>query len=120
MIEPRVFKLDEFRGGRVLGYTESGGTFPVMAKVNGEVLTQDVIYPAGSLVLFDDKGTIVGPFAFPGALDLAERVLDGDQRALTDSRSLLTLAAAVVGFSIPPETTEPTVAAPEAEVAANV
>ena len=120
MTDPRVFKLDEFRGGRILGYTETGGSFPVMAKENGEVLIRDVTYPAGSLVLFDQKGTIVGPFAFPGALDLAERVLDGDQRALTDSRTLLTLASAVVGFSISPEPTEPAAAALEAEVAAHV
>lgn len=118
-MKDRVFKLDEFRGGRVLGYTETGGSFPVMAKENGEVLIRDVTYPPGSLVLFDQKGTIVGPFAFPGALDLAERVLDGDPRALTDSRTLLTLAAAVVGFTLP-EPPEPAAQALEAEVAAHV
>ena len=46
-MKDRVFKLDEFRGGRVLGYTETGGSFPVMAKENGEVLIRDVTYPPG-------------------------------------------------------------------------
>ena len=107
MTGPRVFKLDEFKGGRILAFTEEGGSYPVTVKEDGQALVVDITYPPGALVLYDDRGTIVGPFAFPAVLDLAERVLDGDARSICDSRTLLTLAAAVVGFTLPSDPPQP-------------
>ena len=111
----RVFKLDDFQGGRIiLGYTESSGSTEHIPK-DGNVI--DVPYPAGSLVLFDDRGTIVGPISTEAAKTLAERILEGDQRARTDPRALLTLAAAVHGFLFYPDIDEPVVSSIALETA---
>lgn len=113
MKDLRVHKLDVFQKGKwVLGYTEAHGAVPVLTK-DGMV---DVPYPAGSLVLFDENSTIVGPISLEGARSLAERILEGDQRS-SDHRSLLALATAVHGFLLPPDDTEAAASAIEAEVA---
>jgi hypothetical protein len=113
MREVRVHKLDDFQKGKwVLGYTEAPGAVSVIIKEG----TVDVPYPAGSLILFNDQGTIAGPVSLEAARSLAERVLEGDQRS-SDHKSLLTLAAAVHGFLLPPLDTEAAAAALEPEVA---
>lgn len=114
MKNDRVFKLDDFMGGkRILSFTESGGS----TQFAGKEGTVDIPYGPGSLVLFDDKGTIVGPLTVEGVRTLAERILDGDQRAATDPRALITLATAVTGFLFYPDIDEPAAAALETEVA---
>lgn len=111
----RVFKLDDFQQGKwVLAYTESGGSTDRMAK-DGSLI--EVSYPANSLVLFDDRGTIVGPISIEAARSLAERIMEGDQRAATDPKALLTLAVAVHGFLLFPDIDEPTAAALAMEAA---
>lgn len=111
----RVFKLDDFQQGNwVLSYTETGGTTDRLSK-DGSLI--EVAYPANSLVLFDDRGTIVGPISIEAARSLAERILEGDQRAGTDPKALLTLAIAVHGFLLFPDIDEPTASALATEAA---
>ena len=113
MTSPRVFKLDEFLNGkRTLAYTESAGVTTHQAK--DEVV--DIPFGVGSLVLLDDRGTIVGPLTVEGARSLAERILEDDQRAKTDPRALLTLATAVFGWLVEPDYSEPMAAAVATEV----
>lgn len=114
MIGPRVFRLDEFKNGqRILSYTESGGTVQHQTK-DGVV---DVAYGPGSLVLFNDLGVIAGPLNIEGARDLADRVLDGDSRAITDPRTLTLLAMAVTGWLVESPVGEAAAAALELEAA---
>ncbi len=108
-----AFAIDAFQQGRRrLMFTTAGGTVPVMTKT-GVVETP---YKPGEIILVDDADTIiVGPVSLVGAVDLAERILDGDQRMATDPKALLVLASAVVGFQIevdpvPPQIPEPALA----------
>ena len=94
--------IDTFRAGkwRVMVVTEPG-TLPVMQKVGGDMQTVSIPYGAGDALLSNDRDEVIcGPMSMAGVTDLAERILDGDQRTITDTRSLLALATAVVAFQI--------------------
>lgn len=94
--------IDSFRAGtwRVMVVTEPG-KLPVLQKTAGEMQTVDVPYAAGDALLSNDRDEVIcGPMSLTGITDLAERILDGDQRAATDTRSLLALATAIIAFQI--------------------
>lgn len=94
--------IDSFRAGtwRVMVVTEPG-TLPVLQKTAGEMQTVDVPYAAGNALLSNDRDEVIcGPMSLTGITDLAERILDGDQRAATDTRSLLALATAIIAFQV--------------------
>jgi hypothetical protein len=108
--ELRGFALDDYRDGdsRLL-ILDHGGQFEEPTK-DGPVM---VPYYAGDAVLARKDGTVIcGPVGPAGAVALAESVLEGDQRTITDPRALLVLAAAVVAFL---DTYLPAPAAPEAK-----
>lgn len=94
--------IDAFRAGtwRVMVVTEPG-TLPVLQKTAGDMQAIDVPYAAGDALLSNDRDEVIcGPMSLAGVTDLAERILDGDQRAATDTRSLLALATAIIAFQI--------------------
>ena len=77
-----------------------------------------VPFCAGDVLLARmDDSVVVGPISHEAAFSLSERVLNGDQRAVTDPLSILALAAAVIGFSRFDSVDHPSPAAPG--VAAN-
>ncbi|MBB3705804.1 hypothetical protein [Aminobacter aminovorans] len=79
--------------------------------------TAELPYAAGDLLLADDDGRVIcGPVSVPGAVELAERVLEGDLGAITHPLTLFALATALAGFRIEldpgePDPVEPAVAA---------
>lgn len=89
------FAIDSYRGGRTLVYVAKDGAIDVLGK-EGPV---SLPYKAGDVVLADSGGKpICGPVGVGGAIELAERVLNGEERYVTDPLALLVLAAAVCGF----------------------
>lgn len=97
------FLIDTFANGRSLVYAAEPGVVSGMTK-EGPI---DLSYKAGDLILADKHGkSVCGPVGISGAVDLAERVLEGDPRALTDPLAMLVLAAAIVGFFAPGESGE--------------
>lgn len=97
------FAVDSFKGGKQLVYAAEPGVVDAMTK-DGVVA---VPYRAGDIILADPEGGLIcGPVGPNGAIDLAERVLDGDSRAITDPLALFVLASAVVGFLMPGEAGE--------------
>lgn len=103
--EIQAFGIDIYHGGmRHLMYAAAPGTTKVHAK-DGNV---DVPFAAGDLLLADEHGcVIVGPVSINGAVDLAERVLDGDPRAITDPLTIFALATAIAGFRVEVDPDEP-------------
>ena len=103
--EIQGFGIDSYQNGmRQLMYAATAGTKPVITKDG----TVDIPYAAGDLLLADETGNvIVGPVSLAGAVDLAERILEGDRRAITHPLALLTLATAIAGFRIETDTSEP-------------
>lgn len=109
--------LDTYRkGDRRLMLATDAGTTPARTK-EGDV---EVPYRPGDAILGSaDNLVICGPVSPSGAIDLAERILDGDQRAVTDPLAILALAVAVVAFQRPaaqplhPETGAQALPAPE-------
>lgn len=97
--------VDSFQNGRrKILYTTHGGTVDVQTRAG----LQEVGYRAGSVLLCNGRDeVIVGPVDPQGALDLAERVMEGDQRVITDSQTLLALACAVIAYEALPEPDEP-------------
>lgn len=97
--------IDVYHDGmRHLMSAAAPGTAKVLTK-DGSV---DVPFAAGELLLADDHGrVIVGPVSVSGAVDLAERVLDGDMRAITDPLTIFALATAIAGFRLELDPCEP-------------
>ncbi len=89
--------IDTFKdGSRRLMRADKPGTVGVIGK---DGTTVPVSYPAGAAILSGVGGVaLVGPVSFQSLCDLAERVLDGDPRALTDPLSLLALASGICTF----------------------
>ncbi|GAA2887766.1 hypothetical protein GGQ99_004740 [Aminobacter niigataensis] len=112
--EIQAFGIDSYRRGmRNLMYAAAPGITKVITKDG----TVDVPFAAGDLLLSDEHGrVIVGPVSLVGAVDLAERILEGDQRAFTDPLALLTLATAIAGFRIENDPAEPEPVEPAAAV----
>ncbi|MBE1208161.1 hypothetical protein [Aminobacter carboxidus] len=96
--EIEAVSIDTYRAGmRQLMSAAGPGTIPNMTK-DGVV---DVPYAAGDLLLANEQGNLIcGPVSVPGAIDLAERILEGEQRAITHPLTLFTLAMALAGFRI--------------------
>lgn len=89
------FAIDSFNGGKQLVYAAEPGVIDATTK-DGVVA---VPYRAGDIILADPNGGLIcGPVGPTGAVDLAERILDGDARAITDPLALFVLAAAICGF----------------------
>lgn len=89
-------ELDSYRQGkwRLMQITQPG-TFLVPVK-EGE---QEQRYSAGDVLIAGRNDSIVvPPVTVEGAIDLAQRILEGDSRAVTDPLAVLALAAAVCGF----------------------
>lgn len=89
--------LEAFRSGqwKVMATTEAG-----VREESTKEGTVHVDFGVGEAVLVGgDDRIICGPISFVGAITLAGRVLDGNQRVVTDSHTQLMLAAAVVAFS---------------------
>jgi len=103
--------IDVYHGGmRQLMSAAAPGTTKVLTKDGGV----EVPYAAGELLLADEQGrVIVGPVSVSGAVDLAERVLDGDMRAITDPLTIFALATAIAGFRIEVDADEPDAIDPE-------
>lgn len=83
-------------------------------------------FNVGDVVLVDAAGkVVVVPLSFERATAIARAVIEGHSRTSSDSRSLLALAAAVIGFAVqtvapeptrePPPPTSEQAAAPQAE-----
>lgn len=89
--------IDRFRSGAwtVMFLTDSG----TMQVKNKDGLA-DAPYRAGDAVLVrsEDNSIICGPVGLQGAVDLAERIMEGD-RVSTDPLALLSLATAVIAYS---------------------
>lgn len=98
MTELRGRVLKSYRNGEYrLMVLEEGGSTSSLTKA-GEV---DVPFYAGDVVVCREDGVVIfGPVGPSGSIALATAILNGDRSILTDSRSLLTLAAAVVAFQI--------------------
>ena len=99
MSEPapvHAVEIDRFANGRkLLMRVTAPGSYRALGKEGKVYMT----YQAGNLMLCDAAGrVIVSPMGPEGAADLAGRVLDGDERALTDSAAIYALAIAVIGF----------------------
>lgn len=102
-----VIKIDSFKGGtRDLCYTVNGGTVPLRTKDG----TIETCFSPGSLVLASGENVIVGPITFGGAIELADAILDGNERAVTDPQAMLVLAAAVAGFCFQEDEPSPGIA----------
>lgn len=116
--EIQGFGIDTYHGGmRHLMYAAAPGSTKFATK-DGSI---ELPYAAGDLLLTDEHGRmIVGPVSIDGAVELAERVLDGDQRAMTDPLTLLALATAIAGFRIEVDPDEPALTEPAAAVLAGV
>jgi hypothetical protein len=98
MMPIRTELVDTFADGRrrVMRAVEPG-----TVKVPTKAGLVDAPYNAGDALLVDaDDLTICGPVSLAGATDLADRILDGDQRAVTDPQALNVLATALVAFQI--------------------
>lgn len=94
-----VSEIETFAGGRRLLRTLEAGTVPVPSKDG----PKRAAFAAGAIVVADKarSGTIVGPVDFDAAVALARDVLAGNERAVTHPATLMTLAAALAGFSTP-------------------
>lgn len=89
-------KLQEFRNGkfRVSEITECG-QYVVRGREGSADKTID--YSAGDLVLTDQAGLILcGPINKERSVNLALRVLQGEQRAVLDSQTVFALAVGVI------------------------
>ena len=97
MMEIHAEVIDTFQRGavRVMCVTEPGNT--VVIGKEGKV---KIPYKAGDVVLVGvDDRLICGPIGFEGAVELAERVLSGDSRAMTQPAGLQMLATVLVALS---------------------
>lgn len=97
MNEIQAEEIDSFQDGkfRLLRVT-APGEFPVPTK-DGD--TVQVPFAIGAVLLADSSDNIiVPPTSLDGAADLAGRILEGNQRARTNSQAVLALCAAVLGF----------------------
>lgn len=112
MIPVHAQLLDTFRAGkwRLMAITEPG-----LMKVGTKEGEVDQPFGPGDVVIATADGWLVcSPVSPAGAVDLAERILEGDARARTDPMAMIALAAAVCGFvqaETPPPSTEPKSAA---------
>lgn len=69
----------------------------------------EVPFNIGDVMLVDSDGlAVVAPLGFAGATEIARKVIEGDQRTVTDSHSLRALATAVIGFAAQTVAPEPT------------
>ena len=91
--------IDTYQGGyRHLMRVTAPGSYAVLQKDGS---TAQIPYQAGSVLVADDfNHVLAGPVSREGAADLADRILDGDARALTAPDTLLVLAAAIAGFGL--------------------
>lgn len=97
------FAIDSFKGGKQLLYAAEPGVVDAITK-DGAI---QLPYRAGDIIFADANGKLIcGPVGVAGAVDLAERILDGEERAVTDPLALLVLASAIVGFFAPGESGE--------------
>lgn len=89
--------IDRFQGGdRLVQVVSEPGITKVRTK-EGEI---DLPFKPGDVALTRGDGSVIcGPIGFEAALDYAERVLEGDQRANTDPVGRQMLAAVVVAIS---------------------
>lgn len=89
--------IDQFSEGRMRVMAASDSGTVTLSNKEGPV---EVPYPAGSILLVNERDEVVcGPTSFEGALDLAERALDGHSRTITDSIALLAIASAFIGYA---------------------
>lgn len=98
MTELRADEIDHFQGGRrrLMRITMSG--VAVHRSKDGPV---DLPFASGDVLLANERDdVIVGPVSLAGVVDMAERILEGDQRTITDPLAILALATAVVGFGV--------------------
>lgn len=103
--EIKGFGIDSYQNGmRQLMYAAEPGVTKIITR-EGSI---ELPFAAGDLLLADEHGrAILGPVSIEGAVDLAERILEGNLRAMTDPLALLTLATAVAGFRIEVDPDEP-------------
>ncbi|WP_127524638.1 hypothetical protein [Mesorhizobium sp. Z1-4] len=97
-MKPLVAKLiDAFRNGkrRVMSATEPGSL-----TATGKEGPVELPYRVGDALLADERDEVIcGPFSLQGAVGLAESVLEGNERAITDPLTLPVLATALVAYS---------------------
>lgn len=103
--EIKGFCIDSYQNGmRQIMYAAEPGVTKITTK-EGSI---ELPFAAGDIMLADEHGRVIlGPVSIEGAVDLAERILEGDHRAMTDPLALLTLATAVAGFRIEVDPDEP-------------
>lgn len=96
MTNIRATPVDAFRDGtRLVMLAADPGSVTITGKEGAVSLP----FKPGDALLADANGNvIVPPFSPEGVLELAMRVLDGDERALTNPHSMLVLSTALVAF----------------------
>lgn len=100
MKEIAVNPIREFPiSGRTLCQTTEAGTLTIGTQKSGAVLTQS--FSIGAIALQDKDGSsAVGPVDFWSAIAFAERIVEGDARALTEHGAALLLATALIGAAM--------------------
>lgn len=74
----------------------ASGAYDTLTPTNGAVA---IPYEAGDVVLANRRGDVLaGPTSLAGATEIATQVLSGDERIITNPRTLLVLAMAIVAF----------------------
>lgn len=82
--------------GRSLCLTDEAGSLTGGAHKDGAALTRS--FTAGAVALQDKDGSCAaGPVDFWAAIQFAERIIEGDARAVTEPGAVLLLATALVG-----------------------
>lgn len=82
--------------GRSLCLTDEAGSLTGGVHKDGSALTR--IFTAGAVALQDKDGSCsAGPVDFWAAIQFAERIIEGDARAVTEPGAILLLATALVG-----------------------
>lgn len=91
--------IAQFKDGhRIVALTTSPGEVTERTKTG----VRDTAYGKGAVIVADDTvHTIAGPIDRKTAQVLAGRILDGEERTMTQPQILLLMAAAVVAFTDP-------------------